>query len=98
MSRRASRGRRSGDRLPANTIPATAMKTRKRFALHQSIIRSIIASSHRHRAGHRCVKLLVSDGLTVLACCDRNLPGAPALQIDIADVRAVALIDGDGLR
>src|SRR5216683_1366089 len=60
MSGKASRGIRFRDQIPPNTSPATAMKTRKRFALHQSIIRSIIASSHRHRAGYRCVKLLVS--------------------------------------
>src|SRR5258708_38718507 len=92
MSGRASRGIRFRDQIPDNTSPATAIKTKKRFALHQSITRSIIASSHRHRAGHRRVKLLIGEWLAILASSDSNKPSATALQIDIPRVRAVALI------
>ena len=54
MSGKASSGIRSIDQIPAKINPATPIKTINRFALHQSIILSIIRfpPSHRHWAGN----------------------------------------------
>ncbi len=68
-----------------NQTAATAMNTRKRLSLHQSIVFSIIVtSSHRHRTGDGNVELLFRDRLAVPGGGNRNLPGAAALKIDLA--------------
>ena len=64
----------------------------KRFALHQSIVLSIIlAPSHRHGAAGRYVHLPGRDRLASLGRGDSETPGAAARQFYLRYIGAVAL-------
>src|SRR5664280_933669 len=99
MSGSASSGIRLSDQTPASTSASTPTNRMKRFALHQSIVLSIILlSSLRHGAAGRYVHLFGRDRTASLRRDDRQAPSATAKQFDICGVDAVALVICDGLR